>query len=74
MFTRIVEITAKQGKTKEAADIYYDIAKKASEAKDTDGKPRRMTQSATDAKEKLKQLDPDRANEIVEPPPESPFG
>ena len=71
---QLAKVYEKQGKTKEAADIYYDIAKKASEAKDPEGKPQRMTSSATDAKEKLKQLDPERAKEIVEPSPESPFG
>ena len=71
---QLAKVYEKQGKTKEAADIYYDIAKKASEAKDAEGKPQRMTSTATDAKEKLKQLDPERAKEIVEPSPESPFG
>jgi len=71
---QLAKVYEKQGKTKEAADIYYDIAKKASEAKDPEGKPQRMTSTATDAKEKLKLLDPERAKEIVEAPPESPFG
>ena len=42
-------------------------------AKDRDGKPVRMSQTATEAKTKLKDLDPERAKEIVEPEPESPF-
>ena len=46
----------------------------ASEAKDLDGKPIRMGATATNAKDKLKQLDPERAKQIVDPEPESPFG
>lgn len=64
----------KQNKTKEAADLYYTIAKTAAEAKDADGKPVTMGQTANDAKEKLTTLDPERAKEIVVPAPESPFG
>ncbi len=63
----------KQGKTKEAADLYYTIAKTASEAKDSEGKPVSMGATARSAKEKLAEIDPERAKEIVEPAPESPF-
>ncbi len=64
----------KQGKKQEAAQIYFDIAKAASDAKDMDGKPVKMTETATNAKNKLKDLDPGKAKEIPEPAPESPFG
>jgi tetratricopeptide (TPR) repeat protein len=67
-------IYEKQGKTQEAVDIYFNIAKTASEAKDQDGKPVPMTETARDAKTKLEKLDPERAKQIVEPEPESPFG
>lgn len=70
----LAKVYEKQDKKQEAADIYFNIAKTASEAKDLDGKPERMTQTATAAKEKLKELDPERAKQIVEPAPESPFG
>lgn len=70
----LAKIYEKQGKKQEAADIYFNIAKAASEAKDLDGKPVRMTETATEAKEKLTGLDPERAKQIVEPAPESPFG
>lgn len=70
----IAKIYEKQGKKQEAADIYYNIAKTASDAKDMDGKPVRMTETATGAKQKLQELDPERAKEIVEPPPDNPFG
>lgn len=64
----------KQGKKAEAAQIYFDIAKAASEAKDMDGKAVRLTETATNAKNKLKDLDPVKAKEIPEPSPDSPFG
>ncbi len=70
----IAKVYEKQGKTKEAADIYFNIAKAASEAKDADGKPIPMTQIAGDAKKKITELDPERAKEIQEPAPPSPFG
>ena len=70
----VAKIYEKQGKKTEAADLYFNIAKAASEAKDRDGKPLRMTETATDAKAKIKELDPERAKQIVDPTPESPFG
>ncbi len=68
------QIYQKQGKTTEAADIYYNIAKAASEAKGLDDKPVPMSQTAREAKGKLEEINPERAKEIVEPAPESPFG
>lgn len=70
----LAKVYQKQNKTKEAADIFFTIAKTANDAKDSDGKAIPMTETARDAKEKLTQLDPERAKEIVEAPPESPFG
>ena len=70
----LAKIFEKQGKKQEAADLYFNIAKAASEAKDLDGKAIRLTETATDAKEKLKELDPERAKQIPEPTPDSPFG
>lgn len=70
----LAQIYQKQGKTTEAADIYFNIAKAASEAKDRDGKPIRMTETATEAKKKLAEIDPERAKLIEEPAPVSPFG
>ena len=70
----LAKLLEKQGKKQEAADIYFNIAKAASEAKDSEGKPVPMTQTARDAKDKLQALDPDRAKTIEEPKSESPFG
>jgi tetratricopeptide (TPR) repeat protein len=63
----LAKIYEKQGKKAEAADIFFNIAKTASEAKDLEGKPISMSQTARDAKEKLEKLDPNRAREIIEP-------
>lgn len=70
----IGKLYEKQGKKQEAADIYFNIAKAASEAKDMDGKAVPMGQTATEAKDKLKAIDPERAKQIAEPEPENPFG
>jgi tetratricopeptide (TPR) repeat protein len=70
----LAQVYQKQGKTTEAADIYYEIAKTASEAKGSDDKPIPMSQTAREAKDKLEEINPDRAKEIVEPAPETPPG
>ncbi len=70
----LAKVYQKQNKTKEAADLFFTIAKNSSDAKDADGKAVPLTQTARDAKEKLTLLDPERAKEIVEAPPDSPFG
>jgi len=62
----------RQGKKQEAGDLYFNIAKAASEAKDMDGKAVKLTETATKSKDKLKELDPDRAAQIAEPTPETP--
>ncbi|QQS41493.1 MAG: hypothetical protein IPM63_00660 [Acidobacteriota bacterium] len=56
-----------QNKTKQAVDLYFQIAKEAAEAKDAEGQPVPLTQTATEAKEKVKELDPERAKQIPEP-------
>ncbi len=59
----------KQGKKTEAADIYFNLANTANEAKDADGKPKQMSQTAREAKEKLTSLNPEKAKEIKAPEP-----
>jgi tetratricopeptide (TPR) repeat protein len=54
----------KQGKKQEAADLYYNIVKAASEAKDINDKPRRMSETATQARARLKELDPERERSL----------
>ena len=71
---QIAKVYEKQGKKDDAVNMYFDIAKTAAEAKDMDGKPVRMSQTAQDAKDKVKELNPDKAKEIPEQEPSSPFG
>jgi hypothetical protein len=70
----LAKLLEKQGKKDDAVNIYYSIAKTASEAKDADGKPVPLSSTARDAKAKVEELAPEKAKEIVEPAPESPFG
>ena len=69
----LANIYEKQGKKDQAADLYFNIAKAASEAKDLDGKPVPMPQTALDAKDKLEKINPAKAKEIVVPEAPSPF-
>jgi hypothetical protein len=66
---QLAKVLEKQGKTAEAVDAYYKIAKAASEAKDAEGKPTAMSETGRNAKDKLKQLDPAKAAEIKEVDP-----
>ncbi len=70
----LAKIYEKQDKKAEALELYFTIAKTASEAKDADGKAIRMPQTAIEAKKKVEEMDPERAKQIVEPAPEAPFG
>jgi hypothetical protein len=70
----LAKLLEKQGKKDEAVNAYFSIAKAASEAKDLDGKPVPLSSTARDAKAKVEELAPEKAKEIQEPQPESPFG
>lgn len=70
----LARIYEKQGKKAEAADLYFNIAKAASEAKDADGNPVPLSQTAREAKDKVAELNPEKAKEIVEPPSAEPAG
>lgn len=63
----IANIYEKQGKKQEAVDILFNLVKSASEAKDLDGKAATMSPAAQAAKDKLKELAPEKAKEIPEP-------
>lgn len=68
----LAEVYEKQGKKTEAADLYFNIAKAAAEAKDLDGKAIPMNTTANEAKEKLTALNPEKAKELPAPSPEAP--
>ncbi len=65
----LAKLYEKQGKT---ADIYYNIAKTASEAKDLEDKPIPLSQTARDAQQQLETLNPEKAKEIKAPEPALP--
>ncbi|GIU82956.1 MAG: tetratricopeptide repeat protein [Acidobacteria bacterium] len=69
----LAKIYEKQGKKAEAIDVYYSIVKAANEAKDSEGKPLPQTQVARRSRERLKALDPAKAEELKEPTPEFGF-
>jgi len=68
----LAAIYEKQGKKQEAVDLLFNIVKTASETKDLEGKPITLGPSAQAAKDKLKELDPEKAKEIPEPAAETP--
>lgn len=70
----LAKLLEKQGKKAEAAEVYFNIWKAASETKDLEGKPVPLSLTARESKEKVAELNPEKAKEIVEPTPESPFG
>jgi tetratricopeptide (TPR) repeat protein len=70
----LASVYEKQGKKAEAADVYFKIAKAASEAKDPDGENVPLSATARKAKEKLEELNPEKAKEITEPAPKMPTG
>jgi tetratricopeptide (TPR) repeat protein len=60
----LAKLYEKQGKKDQAAELYYIVAKNASEAKDAEGKPIPMTQTGSEARERLEELNPAKAAEI----------
>ena len=58
----------------EAVEVLFNLVKAASEKKDLEGKPAILSPSAQAAKEKLKELDPEKAKEIPEPELDIPGG
>lgn len=73
----LAKIYEKQNKNQEAVDLLFNLVKTASEQKDLDGKSVPLSTAAEAAKEKLTQLDPERAKQLPQSAPdavtESPF-
>jgi hypothetical protein len=70
----IAKLYETQGKKAEAVDLLFNMVKTASELKDQEGKSVPLSPTAQKAKDKLKELDPEKAKEIPEPAPELPTG
>lgn len=73
----LADVYEKQGKKQEAVEILFNLVKTASEAKDLEGKAVPLSTSANAAKDKLTQLDPEKAKELPQTTPDldldSPF-
>ena len=68
----LAKIYEKQGKKAEAVALYFEIAKAATDAKDGEDKSIPLSQTETEAKLKLEELDPEKAKEIVPPDTATP--
>ena len=71
---QLAQIYEKQNKKLEAEEIYFRIAKTASDAKDSAGKAIPFSATAREAKDKLEALNPERAKQIPESSSVSPLG
>ena len=69
---RLAIVYNKQGKKKEAADIFFNMISAARNAKDKDGKPIPESAASRAAASELLKIDPARHAQL--PPPPSPLG
>ena len=65
---RLAMVYDKQGKKKEAADLLFNIASAARNAKDKDGKPIPESAAAREAAQKLMKIDSARHAQLPKPP------
>lgn len=65
----LAQVYEKQGKKAEAIEILFNLVKNASEAKDLEGKAAPLTATAQSAKDKLTELDPEKAKQLPEQAP-----
>jgi tetratricopeptide (TPR) repeat protein len=70
----LASVYEKQGKKADAANIYFNLAKTAREAKDAEGKPVNLSLTAREAARKLEKLDPARYGQLPPEPTDSSFG
>jgi tetratricopeptide (TPR) repeat protein len=70
----LAKLFEKQGRKEEAVNVYFEIAKSASEAKDLDGKAVPLSTTAREAKAKVEELDAAKAKELPVPETDSPSG
>lgn len=64
---QLAKVYEEQGKKQEAADLLFNIVTAANEQKDLDGNPVPLSLTAESAKEKLTELDPERAKQLPQP-------
>jgi len=63
----LAKLYEKQGNKEEAVNLLFDLVKRANEAKDLEGKPVSPSATVESAKDKLKELDPQKAAQLPEP-------
>ena len=63
----LAKLYEKQGNKQAASDLLFNIVNTANQAKDLEGKPVPLNAAAQEAKQKLTEIDPERAKQIVEP-------
>jgi tetratricopeptide (TPR) repeat protein len=66
----LAEIYREQGKIPEATELYFRVAKEGSEIKDPDGLNLPPSETAKLAREKLEEINPDKAREVPKPLPQ----
>lgn len=66
---RLAEVYEKQGKTKEASDLLFNIVEASRTAKDPDGNSAKPSSASRQAAEKLEKVDPERHAKLT---PEAP--
>ena len=69
---RLAVVYNKQGKTKEASDILFNLVSAARNARDKDGKPVPESSASREAAQELLKVDPSRHAQLPQPP--SPLG
>ena len=65
---RLAKVYEKQGKTKEAADLLFNLVSAARNAKDKDGKPIPESAASREATRELLKIDPERHKQLPQPP------
>lgn len=70
---RLALVYKKLNKTKEAADILFNMVEAARQAKDKDGKPAQQSAASRKAAEELEKLDPARYAQLSPLPPPAGF-
>lgn len=71
---KLAKIYEKQGKTKEATDILFNIVEAARKAKGADNQPAPVSAAAREAETELKKLDPERHKQLPSEPSPSLVG
>lgn len=66
---RLAKVYEKQGKTKEAGDIFFNLISAARTAKDKDGKPIPESAASREATRELLKIDPERQKQLPQPAP-----